>query len=161
MLKRLFNSAAAGLVFALAALVTGAFALSITGRDSQFQRSILQAGIPAVSTELAITASTTQTLAGAYQLSAGFSQVGTASSNDAVKLPSLTALGSPSNLDASLNMVIANNTANSITVFPFASTDVIVVGNTALGAGAAFTLTTLKVMECWSASSGRWYCTAS
>lgn len=148
-------AAVAGICF----VVSAAVALSITGRETQFQRSILQAGIPAVSTDLAITASTTQTLAGAYQLSAGFSQVTTANSNDAVKLPSLTALGSPSNVDAALNMTIANNTANTVGVFPFASTDIIVNNGSAGSAGAVLGLPTLKTMECWSASSGRWYCT--
>lgn len=158
MLKRIAHNAVVAATFAFVFVMSAAVAVTITGRESSFGRSVLQSGIAAQTPELAITASTTQTLPGAYQLTAGVSQITTANSNDAVKLPSLTALGSPSNLDASLNLIVINNTANSIQVFPFASTDVIVSNGAAGGAGAALTLTTLKSLDCWSVSSGRWYC---
>jgi hypothetical protein len=57
-------------------------------------------------------------------------------------------------------MVIVNNTANTVGVFPFLATEVIVNNGSAGGAGAVLALPTLKTMECWSATgSGRWYCT--
>jgi hypothetical protein len=160
MLKRVLKAILTGAACAVGFVMTAALALSITGRDTAYQRTILQVGIPAVSNELGITASTTQTLVGAYQLSAGFSQITTANASDAVKLPNMSSLGPPTNIDGSLNVVIANNTANSVQVFPNLSTDVIVSNGSAGGAGAAFTLTTLKTLECWAATaSGRWYCT--
>jgi hypothetical protein len=160
-MKRLLNSALSGAVFALAVLVTAALALQITGRDSTNQRVIWQSGIQAVSTELGITATASGTQATSYQLSAGFSLVTTvATIGDGVKLPSITGIGAPSNVDASLNVVVVNNTANSMNIFPFAATDVIVSNGAAGGAGAALAVGALKNADCWSATStGRWYCT--
>ena len=161
MLRKAIRSVCYGSVFGVSLLMTAAFALQITGRNSDNQRSIFQAGIAASSTELGITASTTQTQVGAYQLSAGLSQITTANSADAVKLPSLSNLGSPSNLDAALNVVIINNTANTVQLFPFSSTDVIVSGGSAAGAGASKNIPTLTTADCWSVSTGRWYCQIS
>lgn len=161
MMKRFLNSVAAGAIFALATLITAALGLQITGRDTTNQRVIWQSGISAASTELGITATASGTQANSYQLTAGFSLVTTSTVGpDGVKLPSITAIGAPSNVDASLNVIVVNDTANSINVFPFAATDVIVSGGTAGGAGAALAVTTRKQIDCWSATStGRWYCT--
>ena len=79
---------------------------------------------------------------------------------DGVKLPSITQLGSPTSLDGAINVVVVNNTANSMNVFPFLATDVIVSNGTAGGAGAALAVAALKNADCWASTSlGRWYCT--
>lgn len=162
MIKRTLNAVWFGAVFGASLMLSAALALTVTGRNSENRQSIFQMGIQAMSVETGITASTTQSQVGAYQLSAGVSQITTANANDAVKLPSLSALGSPSNVDASLNVTVINNTAGNITLYPFAATDVIVMGGTAAGAGALKTLATLTTTECWSISTtGRWYCTSS
>jgi hypothetical protein len=161
MMKRLLNSALSGVVFALAVLATAALAVTLTGRESSQSRAIYQAGMFAVTPEAGITATPSGTITTAFQLGAGVSQVTTvATIGDAVKLPSM-APGAPTSLDGSLNVVIINNTANSMNVFPFAATDVIVntTAGTAGGAGAAIAVAALKMADCWSiAGSGRWYC---
>ena len=159
-MKRFLNSAAAGAIFALTALTTAALALSVLGRDSSNYRNIVQVGLAATSTDLGVTATPTGTQANSYQITAGFTLVTTSTVGpDGIKMPSITNFGSPSNLDASINVIIANNTANSINVFPFLATDVIVSNGVAGAAGAALAITTLKSADCWSATStGRWYC---
>jgi hypothetical protein len=160
-MKRLLKSTLSGVVFALAALATVAFAVTLTGRETTQQRSIFQIGMAAVTPETGITATPSGTQVTAYQLTAGVSQVTTvATIGDAVKLPSL-ALGPPTNLDGALNVIVINNTANSMNMFPFAATDVIVstTAGTAGGAGAAMAVAALKMADCWSITgSGRWYC---
>ena len=160
-MKRFLNSAAAGAIFALAALATTATALVVTGRISANNREIFQVGIQAVTPEQGITATPSGTQATSYQLSAGVSFVTTvATIGDGVKLPSITAIGAPTNLDGAINIIVVNNTANSMNVFPFAATDVIVSNGTAGGAGAALAIATLKSADCWASTAlGRWYCT--
>ena len=160
-MKRFLNSAAAGAIFALAALATSATALVISGRISQNNREIFQVGIAAVTPEQGITATASGTQATSYQLSAGVSFVTTvATIGDGVRLPSITAIGPPTNLDGSLNVIVVNNTANSMNIFPFAATDVIVSAGVAGAAGAALAVGTLKNADCWASTAlGRWYCT--
>jgi hypothetical protein len=160
-MKRFLNSAASGAIFALAALATAAMALQIAGRDSGQSRNIFQVGMAAISTDLGVTATPSGTQANSYQITAGFTLVTTvATIGDGVKMPSITNIGAPSNLDTSLNVIVVNNTANSMNVFPFLATDVIVSNGTAAGAGAALAVPALKNADCWSATStGRWYCT--
>jgi hypothetical protein len=160
-MKRFLNSVASGVAFALAALITSALALTILGRESSNYRNIQQAGISAVSTDQGVTATPSGTQVNSYQITAGFTTVTTvATIGDGVKLPSLTNLYSPSNLDASLNVIIVNNSGNSMNVFPFAATDVIVSGGAAAGAGAAMAVGALRNADCWSSATlGRWYCT--
>lgn len=162
-MKRLFNSAAAGAMFALAFTAVlsfeAAFGWPIRGRDSENAYNIVQSGIPALSVEQGITATPTGTQATSYQLTAGLSQVTTSTAGpDGVRLPSVTQLQSPTNLDASLTMVVANHTANAINLFPFEATTLIVSGGVAGGAGAAVSIPTNKVASCYSVSTGRWYC---
>src|SRR6516162_5234591 len=161
MMKRFLNSAAAGAIFALAALATTATALVVTGRISANNREIFQVGIAAVTPEQGITATASGTQATSYQLSAGVSFVTTvATIGDGVRLPSITAIGPPTNLDGSLNVIVVNNTANSMNVFPFLATDVIVSNGVAAGAGAALAIAALKSADCWASTAlGRWYCT--
>jgi hypothetical protein len=157
-MKRTLHAVWYGAVFAVSVMLTSAFALTITGRNSENARSIFQTGIPAISREDGIVASTTQTLAGAYQLTAGMSIVATANVNDAVKLPS-SLQGPGGNGPYAIQVAIVNNAANSINVFPFASTDVIVTSSGVGSAGAALALpTTTKAMECWAIADGRYYC---
>ena len=162
-MKRLLSSALSGMVFALAAFATVALAVTLSGRDTNLSRSISQVGMAAVTPETGITATPSGTQVTSYQLTAGVSQVTTvATIADGVRLPSLTQLGAPTNLDASLNVVVINNAANSLNMFPFTSTDVIVnvTAGTAGGAGAALAVPALKRADCWSISStARWYCT--
>jgi len=161
MMKRFLNSAAAGAIFALAALATSATALVISGRISQNNREIFQVGIAAVTPEQGITATASGTQATSYQLSAGVSFVTTvATIGDGVRLPSITAIGPPTNLDGAINVIVVNNTANSMNIFPFAATDVIVSNGVAAGAGAALAIAALKSADCWASTAlGRWYCT--
>lgn len=159
-MKRFLNSAsliALGFVAVLA--LEAAYGWPIRGRDSEGAYNIVQSGIPATSVEQGITATPSGTLATSYQLSAGVSQVTTvATIGDSVKLPSVSNLYSPSNLDGSLAMVVANHTGNSMNLFPNESTTVIVSGGTALGAGAALAIPSNKMASCYSVSTGRWYC---
>ena len=160
-MKRFLNSAAAGVIFALAAVVTTSMALTIAGRVSVNNRDIFQVGIQAATPEQGITATPSGTQANSYQLTAGVSFVTTvATIADGVKLPSITAIGPPTNLDGSINVIVVNNTANSMNVFPFLATDVIVSNGTAGGAGAALAIAALKSADCWASTAlGRWYCT--
>jgi len=160
-MKRFLNSAACGMIFALAALATTATALVIAGRDSGQNRNIFQVGIAAVTPEQGITATPSGTQATSYQLSAGISFVTTvATIGDGVRLPSITAIGPPTSLDGAINIIVVNNTANSMNVFPFLATDVIVSNGTAGGAGAALAVAALKNVDCWANTAlGRWYCT--
>jgi len=155
------RSAAYGAIFALAAFATTATALVIAGRVSTNNRDMFQVGIQAVTPEQGITATPSGTQVTSYQLSAGVSFVTTvATIGDGVKLPSITQLGSPTSLDGAINVVVVNNTANSMNVFPFLATDVIVSNGTAGGAGAALAVAALKNADCWASTSlGRWYCT--
>ena len=160
-MKRFLNSQAGGLIWLVAALISlqAAFGWPIRGRDSEGAYNIVQTGIPATSVEQGITATPSGTIATAYQLSAGVSQVTTvATIGDAVKLPSVSNLYSPTNLDGSLAMVVANHTANSMNLFPFEATTVIVSGGVAAGAGAALAIPSNKMASCYSVSTGRWYC---
>jgi hypothetical protein len=161
MMKRFLNSAASGAIFALAAMATMAFAVTLTGRNSDRYRSIDQVGMNAVFPELGITATPSGTQVNSYQLTAGVSLVSTvATTGDGVKLPSTTAFGAPTNLDASLNVVVANNgAAVSMNLFPFAATDIIISNGVAGGAGAALVVAKLKSADCWSFSTGIWFCT--
>ena len=160
MMKRFLSSIAAGVVIAVAVATAASFALTVLGRNSQDYRNIHQVGIQAASTDLSITATASGTIATAYQLTAGVSYVTTvATTGDAVKLPSTTALGAPTNLDASLHMVVMNNgAAVSMNLFPFAATDVIISNGVAGGAGAALAVAKLKMADCWSVSTGVWFC---
>ena len=159
MMKRLLNSAAIGVICGI--VMSAAFALTISGRDSANRNAIWQNGISALSTELGITATASGTQATSYQLSAGFSLVTTvATIGDGVRLPSITNIGAPSNVDASLNVIVVNDTANAMNVFPFLATDIIVSNGAVGGAGGALSVTARKQIDCWSATStGRWYCT--
>jgi len=161
-MKRLLNlGVRGGIVLGLVGvLASAALALTISGRDTSQQRSISQVGIRALSTDLGVTATASGTQVNSYQITAGFTLVTTvATIGDSVKMPSITALGAPTNVDAALNIIIVNNTANSMNVFPFAATDVIVSGGAAASAGAAMAVAALKSASCWSATStGRWYC---
>lgn len=160
-MKKILSTALRAIVAGLCFAVSAALALSITGRDTQFQRSVLQSGISAMTPELSITATPSGSQTTSYQLSAGVSQVVTvASSGDGVRLVSTTALGAPTNVDASLNMIVINaHASNAVNMFPFASTDVIVNNGSAGGAGAALSIPALKNADCWSVSTGKWYCT--
>jgi hypothetical protein len=160
-MNRYLRTALSGSIFALAALATAALAVTITGRNTDLARSIAQVGIAAVSPELNITATPSGNINNSYQLTAGSSLVSVvATTGDAVKLPSTTAFGAPSNVDASLNVIIANNgAAVSMNVFPFAATDVIISNGVAGGAGAALSVAKLKSADCWSYSTGLWFCT--
>jgi hypothetical protein len=163
MRKRLTSSflrgAAFGIGIATMLSIQAALAWVIHGRNSEGANEIIQTGISASSVEQAITATPSGTILTSYQLSAGVSQVTTvATIGDGVKMPSVTALGPPTNLDASLNMIVINHTSNSLNIWPFASSDVFVSGGSALGAGAALALPSNKVASCYSVSIGRWYC---
>ena len=160
-MKRFLNSAASGMIFALAAVVTTATALVVSGRITTNQREIFQVGIQAMTPEQGITATPSGTQVTSYQLSAGVSFVTTvATIGDGVRLPSITAIGPPTNLDGAINVIVVNNTANSMNVFPFLATDVIVSNGTAAGAGAALAIAALKSADCWASTAlGRWYCT--
>lgn len=162
-MKRYLNSAVIGASFALAFVtvlsIQAAFGWVIRGRDSEGANNIVQTGIPAISVEQGITATPTGTQATSYQLTAGLSQVTTSTTGpDGVRLPSVTNLYSPSNLDGSLTIVVANHTANAINLFPFEATTLIVSGGVAGAAGAAVSIPTNKVANCYSVSTGRWYC---
>jgi hypothetical protein len=159
MLKRTLKAVWYGSVFAVSMTLTAAYAIQITGRDTSLARSIAQSGISAMSTDNAITASTTQSLVGAYQLTAGVNTVTTANANDAIKLPSLAIPNGPTNMDASYNIIILNATAVNITVYPAESTTSIYVGGSTGGAGALYTMATRRQLDCWSVSTGTWYCT--
>ena len=160
-MKRYLNSVAAGAIFALAALGTTALAIQIAGRTSTDQRNIVQVGIAAVSTDQNVTATPSGTQVTSYQITAGATFVTTSTVGpDGVKMPSITGIGPPTNLDAAMNIIIVNNTANSINVFPFLATDVIVSNGVAAAAGAPLVVTTLKNADCWGSTVlGRWYCT--
>jgi hypothetical protein len=160
-MKRYLNSAVCGAAFGLAACLVPALALTVLGRDSGQQRNIFQVGIAAVTPEQGITATPSGTQATSYQLTAGVSFVTTvATIGDGVKLPSITAIGAPTNLDGAINIVVVNNTANSMSLFPFLATDVIVSNGAAAGAGAALAVGALKNADCWANTAlGRWYCT--
>ena len=162
MIKRFLNSTAVNAIIATVLATTAALSLQIAGRESGQNRNIFQTGIAASSTDLSVTATPSGTQVNSYQITAGFTVVTVSTVGpDGVKMPSITAIGSPTNLDASMNIVIANNTANSINVFPFAATDQIVSAGVAAAAGAPLVLTTLKSIDCWSATTpGRWYCQA-
>ena len=155
------RSAACGAIFALAALATTATALVIAGRESSQSRNIQQVGMSALTPEQGITATPSGTQVTSYQLTAGISFVTTvATIGDGVKLPSITTLGAPTNLDGAINVIVVNNTANSMNIFPFLATDVIVSNGVAAAAGAALAVGTLKNADCWASTSlGRWYCT--
>lgn len=161
-MKRYLNSAACGVIFALAVSATAALALAVSGRNTDRYRSIDQVGIAAMSNEIGITATPAGTQANSYQLTAGASYVSTvATIGDSVKMPSTTSIFSPTNIDASLNIIIVNGTANSMNVFPFLATDIMNVGGVASGAGAAMAIAAGKQADCWSfnvAGVGKWYC---
>jgi hypothetical protein len=160
-MKRYLRAAAAGAIFGLAAMLVPALSVTILGRDTTNYRNIMQAGISALTPEHGVTATPSGTQATSYQLTAGISFVTTvATIGDGVKLPSITAIGAPTNLDGALNVIVVNNTANSMNVFPFLATDVIVSNGTAAGAGAALAVAALKNADCWANTAlGRWYCT--
>lgn len=162
-MKRYLDTAAKGALFALGFIAVlslqSAFGWVIHGRNSEGANDIVQTGIPATSVEQGITATPSGTQLNAYQLTAGVNQVTTvATIGDAVRLPSVSALYSPTSLDGSLAIVTANHTGNSMNMFPFEATTVIVSGGTALGAGAALAIPANKVASCYSVSTGRWYC---
>jgi hypothetical protein len=159
MMKRFLNSAAAGAIFALAALATTAFALQVSGRNTERYRSIDQVGINALSTDLNVTATPSGTQVNSYQITAGMTYVSTVTTiGDAVKMPSTTSFFSPTNIDAALNIIIVNSTANSMNVFPFAATEIMNTNGVASGAGAAMAIAAGKYADCWSVSVGKWYC---
>jgi hypothetical protein len=159
-MKRFLNAAAMGAIFGLAALLSSALALSVVGRNSTDNRNILQAGLFALSTDLGVTATASGTQANSYQLTAGFTSVTTVTTiGDSVKLPSIQTLYSPSNLDASLNVVIANTTGNAMNVWPFLTTDAITGNGAAGAAGAVMAIAANKTAICWaSTAQARWYC---
>lgn len=161
-MNRFLKSAASGAIFALAAVATAAVALQISGRNTDRYRAIDQVGIAAMSNEIGITATASGTQVNSYQLTAGVSYVSTvATIGDSVKMPSTTALGAPTNLDGSMNIVIINGTANSMNVFPFLATDIMNTNGTASGAGASMAIAAGKQADCWSvnvAGVGKWYC---
>ena len=160
-MKRYLQSAAAGVVFALAVFATSAMAVVLLGRTSVDSRNINQVGIAAVTPEQGITATPSGTQATSYQLTAGVSFVTTvATIADGVKLPSITSLFSPTSLDGAINVVVVNNSGNSMSLFPFLATDVIVSNGAAAGAGAALAVPALKNADCWASTAlNRWYCT--
>lgn len=94
------------------------------------------------STDDGITASTTQTLAGAKQLTLLFNRVTTANASDAVKLPPS---GSTAGLPNNNMVVIANDSGATVQVFPGGSNDIIDGG----AAGAAANLTNAKRAIFW------------
>ena len=147
---------ALGLFFA--SLLSAAFAASvqITGRNSEQRNSIFQMGIPALTRDEAITATAAGTQVNSYQLTAGLSQITVvASGNDSVKLPSTTYTPIIPGAPYGINVVIVNQSANTLGIFPFLSTDTINGG----GAGAIFTGTTTgKVADCFVVADGKWWC---
>jgi hypothetical protein len=161
MMKRFLNSAASGVIFALAALATTAFALQISGRNSERQRSIDQVGINALSTDVGVTATPSGTQANSYQVTAGFTYVSVvATIGDAIKMPSTTSFFPPTNVDAALNIIIVNGTANSMNIFPFLATEVMNKGGVASAPGALMALAAGQMADCWSTTfaPGKWYC---
>lgn len=97
------------------------------------------------SCENAITASTTQTIAGAYQLTKAISRVTTsATAGNAVKLPAAK---------AGTTVIVFNKAAaNAVGVYPQAAADVI----NALSAGAAYSLAATKGAIFVCAVDGQW-----
>lgn len=108
---------------------TGVFNTSIT------TPKVISSGINARSVETGITASATQTQAGGYALTKAVSVVATsAASGNAVTLPALT---------AGQSVLVFNNGANPIKVFPNGASDTIDGGS----AAASVTLTNANRCE--------------
>lgn len=159
MLKRTLNAVWYGAVFAVSMALTTAFALTITGRNSDNKNAIFQYGIPSISRENGITATPTPAIATAYQLTAGVSEVTTiATTGDAVKLPSTIYLTAP-NSPAALNVIVINsNASNAVAVFPFAAGDTIVKSGAAGTPGASVSVPALTTLECFAFTDTKWYC---
>lgn len=125
--------------------VTATRGSGTTGTNTESQDSIFKAAFFNFSATDGLTAGTTQTIAGGttmgYQI-VRFTTV--ASSGDAATLP--TALA------GRYRVVINAAAANSMQIFPAASTDVI----NALSAGGAFTLAANKTAIFFCAVDGQW-----
>lgn len=152
MLKRLL---AASLAILATGVVAFAASVAITGTDSEHKNQIFWMGIPRVTRDEAITASTTQSIAGAYQLTAGINQVTVVgSSGDAVKLPITTGpSGGTGIIGGGLQIVIINAGANPMNVYPFQAADTI----NAIGAGGPFSLANGKTATFFVGNDGKWY----
>jgi hypothetical protein len=161
MLKNLARAAAWGLIAALAFLATAALAINISGRDTQYNRSILQMGILGIAGDLNVTATPSGTITTSYQITAGITEVVTiATTGDSIKLPNMALFtsGTPGH---SLDIIVANHHAtNAVGLFPFASAEVIVNNGSAGAAGAALSIPALKTAECYSVPGtvNTWFC---
>ena len=159
-MKQYLRAAAAGAIFGLAAMLVPALAVTLLGRDTANYRNIGQVGIAATSTDNNVTATPSGTIATAYQVTQGFTYVGTvATIGDAIKLPSTLTFFSPTNIDASMTVYITNHTANSMNVFPFSASEGISNAGTALANGAALAVAAHNSVQCTSSSAAaRWFC---
>lgn len=154
MLKRLIAALAA-----VAVAGTLAFALNITGTNTEYRNSIFQVGILRISRDESITATPSGSISTAYQLTAGVSYVTTvASSGDAVKLPITTPTSGTVPQGGGLMMVIINGAAsNAMNIFPYQAADTINAGS----GGAAYSLAAGKTAICFVGIDGKWFCALS
>ena len=121
----------------------------ITGTNSIDQRNILQMGIQRVGRTDTLTATASGTLASSTVLSNGMNVVSTvASTNDSFTLPTLT---------GSVQITVVNGGANTLRVWPNASTAQI---DTA-GAGISKTVAANKMTIFTQGADGLWYSVTS
>lgn len=121
----------------------------LSGVEEQWRQSIFHMGMLRLSRNETVTATAGGTLANSVVLNRAINIVTTvATTNDSVTLPALT---------GSVQLTIVNNGANTMRVFPDASTSQI---DTA-GAGTAKTLAANKMMIVTKGADGLWYSVTS
>lgn len=140
-----FRTLVAGALLGAVGMFAGAaFALTMTGTNSENNRSIFEVGFLRIARDTAITATPSGTQGTSYQLTTGLNRIATvASGNDGVKLPACT---------GGLVVVVSNQAAsNSANVFP-SSGDAI----NALSANSAFALAANKTVIFFCGIDGTW-----
>lgn len=117
----------------------------LTGIEEQWRQSIFHVGMVRLARNETLTATAGGTLANSIVLNKGMNIVTTvATTNDSVTLPLLT---------GSVQLSVVNNGANTMRIFPDASTSQI---DTA-GAGTAKTLVANKMLILTKGADGLWY----
>lgn len=117
----------------------------IGGTQDFGKDSIDYIGIQRVAANTALTATAAGTITTSQVLNRGYSHFSTvASANDSAKLPTLT---------GSVMIIVTNNTANSMRIFPDSATSTI----NAIAAGTQFDLTAQKTAIFIQSTQGKWF----
>lgn len=134
-----------GALFGAVGMFAGAaFALTMTGTNSENNRSIFEVGFLRIARDTAITATASGNQSTSYQLTTGLNRIATvASGNDSVKLPACT---------GGIMVVVSNQAAsNTANVYP-STGDAI----NALSANSAFALAANKTVIFFCGIDGTW-----